>query len=616
MENLEWNSVRNSPAFEPPRARSFGTSRSTGMWFRIDLTVPQDEVGTTAWLRVTPALIWQVHWHDDSGRSGKSGMSIPLSKQQHPASPTIIRVKLDRTQIRLFVHVLSAAPELTHMALLSDSALQDEVRRNTLIQAMFLGAVSLMLILTLLNWAFTRSEINKVFALYLATTTLFVQFVNGGINTYLLPEHPVWMARLCFAAFMWAIAATIAFSLVALDIRQNLPRLVRPLKLLALAVLMASVLGWNLALIAPISAIMWPFHLIFGMGLLGISIQQAIKWKTPQSLLVCAAYLFFNIFEKFPLMTMLGWFPAEAWTSDVAKVGLAIQMLLTQVQWSLRYREQQDLQRLAREAALEARAACAQREDLLRFLSMFGHEVKTPLAIIHAATESLEMLPGSENAANRSRHERIRSAVERLNILSREALSRERMEASAWLPRFCTVEMKVLIDDVLRWQQLTPLDHSTSNRTLSYSLPCSIGGREGGQLHVHLDGRIPDIQADPDMLHLALTNLLDNARKYGNAASEIHIDISCLHSPDPESSRCLIEVFSQGVEITEHDEQRIFDKYWRGAEHRNIPGAGIGLYLVKTVALAHRGKIQVKSLANHWSCFILELPVIQPLHTQ
>lgn len=611
-ESMEWEMVRHSALFAPVGSGRAAVPRATGMWYRIDLAVPDKRLGTTAWLRVTPALIWKLQWHDDLGRSGVSGMSVPMSSQQYPASPSIIQVKLNRPQIRLFVRVLSAAPELTHMALLSDSALQAEVRRNTMVQALFLGAVGLMLVLTLLNWAYTRSSLHKLFALYLGTTVLFVQCVNGGINHFVLPENPLWMARLSFASFMWAIAATIAFSLVALNIEQNFPRLTRPFRVLAVVIFCASVLGLRTEWIASVSAVMWPFHLIFGTFLLGLSVHQALKWRTPQSLVVCAAYLCFNIFEKFPLMTMLGWFPVQAWTSDVANIGLISQMLLTQLQLALRLREQQDLQRRALAAHLEAQAERAQKRDLLQFLGMFGHEVRTPLAIIHAATESLEMLPGAQNKANRERHLRIRSAVERLSILAREALSRERIEASGWTPTFRSVDMAVLIEDVLWWQQIEPPGRSGARAEQRYCMPCMVGGRAGGQLCIEIDESLPDVQADPDMLHMAVTNLLDNARKYGSAASEVRLQVYSLKSRVGQADRCVIDISSQGVELTEQERQRMFDKYWRRAEHRNIPGAGMGLHLVKTVVQAHHASIEVHSLLHGWTRFRIELPLRQP----
>ena len=608
-ESIEWEQARDSDLFQPALVK--GSALASSTWYRIDIEVPNDLIGSTAWLRVTPALIWNLQWHDSSGRSGASGMSVPMSQQDHPSAPSVVEIQLDRPSIRFYVRVMSAAPRLTHLALLSDTSLQREVRLGTMVQALYLGAVGLMLLLTLLSWIYTRSALYWVFSLYLATTALFVLCVDGGINTLLLTDSPDWMARLSFASFMWVISATIVFSLFALNIPQNLPRLDKPLKMLALAIFLGSALGFNPDWITPVSAVMWPFHLVFGLALLGVSIHQAIRWRSAQSMVVCAAYLCFNLFEKYPLMAMLGWFPVDAWTTDVAKIGLISQMLLTQLQWALRLREQQALEQRALAASLEADAERTQRRDLLQFLGMFGHEVRTPLAIIHAATESLEMLPGAENEANRSRHQRIRSAVERMSILSREALSRERIEASGWKPQFSSVNMAVLIEDVLWWQQLEPPSQADGAGHYRYRLPFAVGGQPGGQLCVELDPSMPSIQADPDMLHMAIGNLVDNVRKYGFPSTDAHLRVWSRPASSEAARRCVIDVTSEGVQLTESERARVFDKYWRRAEHRNIPGAGMGLHIVKTVVQAHNASICIDSLANGQTRFRMEFPLQQ-----
>lgn len=612
-EALEWEQVRGGAGFvrlAPGERPVFG---STGTWFRIDLSIPVHLLGETAWLRVVPALIWRLEWHDERGRSGLAGMSELLSGQDYPASPSAIRVPLDGPQIRLFLRVQTAAPQLTHLSLLSEAAFQDEQQRDTRVQALFLGAAGLMLLLTLLNWVYVRSSLYRAFALYLAATTVFALCVNGQIRTHLLPDEPVWMARLCFASFMWAIAATILFSLSALSIPQRLPRLAGPLKGLAAVIVLGSALGWEGTLIAPVSAVMWPFHLALGLVFLVLSLQQALYWKTAQSWVVCLAYLSFNVFEKFPLMSMLGWFPVHAWTTDVAKMGLLCQMLLTQLQWSMRMREQQSLERRALAADLEAKAERSQRRDLLQFLAMFGHEVRTPLAIIHAATESLEMLPGADLPANRSRHHRIRAAVERLSVLSREALSRERIEASGWRPRCRPVQLPQLVEELLWQQQVDSPEPPHRPHTNRLRLPLRVAGQPGGWLCVQWAQDLPPIQADPDMLQVAMGNLLDNARKYADPGSEVRLELWCSGAAYQPLQRCFIDMSSQGVELSEAERSRIFDKYWRRDENRNIPGAGMGLYLVRTIVEAHGGHVDAQSLPERWTRFRIMLPCQGPV---
>jgi signal transduction histidine kinase len=54
---------------------------------------------------------------------------------------------------------------------------------------------------------------------------------------------------------------------------------------------------------------------------------------------------------------------------------------------------------------------------------------------------------------------------------------------------------------------------------------------------------------------------------------------------------------------------QVFEKYWRRDEHRNVAGAGLGLHLVRSIAQAHSGSVQARSLPGRWSSFSIHLPL-------
>lgn len=609
-ETLSWAQVQASAAFRPLAPEERPVFSSTGMWFRIDLTVPQHLLGHTAWLRVLPALIWRLEWHDHQGRIGLGGMSGPVFTRDGLALPGVLPLQLRRPHMRLYLRVLSAAPQLTHIALLSDSALQKTTFFSMQLTALFIGAAGLMLLLTLLNWLYTRSEFALAFAFYLIATALFVVCVDGSVHALVLHDHPVGMARLSFASFMWAIAATGFFSLYALGISTSMPELARIVKYLVVCILLASLLCWQITWIAPVSALMWPFHLALGLLFLIISLVHVWRRRSAQSWVVFLAYLSFNVFEKYPLVAMLGWVAMTAWTTDVAKIGLLCQMLLIQLQWVMRWREQQTMAQSVLAATLEAQAERKQKNELLQFLGMFAHEVRTPLSVIHAATESLEMLPGAEQPAHRVRHQRIHSAVERLNVLSREALSRERIEASVWKPRTRRVDLLQLIESLLWSNQVELSDQFKGLKSGRLVLPWSVAGKGGGSLALELLEPLPALHADPDMLYTAIGNLLDNARKYALPGSQVHLRVASASADDAVTSGCTIDVVSQGIVLTEAERLQVFQKYWRRDETRNIPGAGIGLHMVRLIVQAHGGQITVHSLADGWTRFRIVLPCL------
>jgi len=572
-------------------------------WFRIDLSVPEALRGQAAWLRVVPSLINETDLYTPDGLHQRSGLAVPLAQQSHPSFPALFRVALQPSGLRVYLRVASAVPQLTHLALLSEPALADEVRRDTLRQGLFIGAAVLTLLLALMNWASTGQPIYRDYAAYLTVSVVFIAFFNGYIPTYVLTDAPEALARLPLVFGALSVAGTLLFSLQALEIGQRLPRLARALRWLMAGVLLSSLAAISKPLVAAMAQALWLLHLAVGLGLLGISLRQALALRTAQAWVVFAAYLSFTLFEKAPLLAMAGVLPVAAWTGDLHKAGLVFQMLLTHLQLALRLREQRGLEHQALAARLEAQAERGQRRDLVQFLGMFGHEVRTPLAIIDAAAQSLEILPGADLPQNQQRHRRIRAAVQRLSVLAREALSRERIEAGGWTPRPRRVPLAPLIDEVLALHGVAAPEGLPCGTA---RLPLAIAGKPGGTLALRLPEELPDLLADPDLLQVALGNLLDNARKYADAGSTVRLDIGRVESPVPGVR---FDLLSQGPALSPAELAQVFDKYWRRDEHRSLAGAGLGLHLVRSIAKAHGGSAEACSLPGRWSRFSIQIPL-------
>jgi signal transduction histidine kinase len=575
-------------------------------WLRIDLSVPEALRGQSAWLRVVPSLIYRADLYTPDGVHQESGLGVPLAQQSHPSFPPLFRVALEPTGVRVYLRVASAVPQLTHLSLLSAQALSDEVRRDTLRQGLFLGAAVLMLLLALMNWVSTGQPVYRDYAVYITAWVVFMLFFNGYIPTYVLTNAPIALARLPLVFGALVIASTILFSLQALEIARHQPRLARVLRWIMACALLSAFTAISLPLIDPMAKVLWLGHLVVGLLLLGISLQQALKLRTAQAWVVFAAYLSFTAFEKAPLLSMGGVLPVTAWIVELHKIGLVFQMLLTHLQLVIRLREQRGLEHQALAARLEAQAERTQRQDLIQFLGMFGHEVRTPLAIIDAATQSLEILPGADMPQNQQRHKRIRAAVERLSVLSREALSRERIEAGGWNPQPRAVQLNPLIDEMLALHGVA-LPEGLWCGTLR--LPMTIAGQPGGALELTAPEDLPELQADPDLLQVALGNLLDNARKYADAGSVVKLHIKLLDAVPPGPACIPFELLSQGCVLSPTELAQVFEKYWRRDEHRNVAGAGLGLHLVRSIAQAHSGSVQARSLPGRWSSFSIHLPL-------
>ena len=574
-------------------------NRTPVQWLRLDLQVPEALIGVDAWLLLTPALIGEARLYHHDGSVQRAGLSVPLAEQTHAGSPPHFYLRLDHPEIRVYLRVSTALPALTHVMLASDREMGLEILRDTLRKGVSAGACTLMLLLAMINWFSTRDPVHRNFAFYIASFLLLYFFIDGQASMWLLPERPELNASLAAMAFGFMIAATTVFSVEILSLKTRLPQLASALKQMAMLLLGVSLLALDPQWLTPVSTLLWIAHFILGMLLLGVSLQQALALRTWQSWVLFTSFFAFTALEKTPVFVVLGWIPVYPWILAVPKLGLVIQLLLTHLHIVLSLKEQQDLKNETLAARMEADAERVQRHGLMQFLAMFGHEARTPLAIIDSATQSLELLPGAKVPEVQRRHQRIRAAVARLTHLCNDALSRERMEDSSWLPKRQPVVWPQWVEETLRLHEVV-MDNAPPAR-----LPHGtwlVAGRPG-TLVMHGFDAPPPLSADPDMLRVAISNLLDNARKYGDSGSTVHLKVEGVRGGGVELCVC-----SQGPELSALDRENMFVKYWRRDEHNNVAGAGLGLPLVQQVAKAHGGTVEVQSHADRWTCVAIFIP--------
>ena len=114
----------------------------------------------------------------------------------------------------------------------------------------------------------------------------------------------------------------------------------------------------------------------------------------------------------------------------------------------------------------------------------------------------------------------------------------------------------------------------------------------------------PHIQADEERLRQVLSNLISNAIKYSPDGGQITV------SGQYNRDQVYVAVSDQGIGIPVGEQDRIFDRFYRveSALSRRTQGAGLGLYLVKSVIEAHKGSIWVSSKPGRGSTFVFTLP--------
>ena len=115
------------------------------------------------------------------------------------------------------------------------------------------------------------------------------------------------------------------------------------------------------------------------------------------------------------------------------------------------------------------------------------------------------------------------------------------------------------------------------------------------------------VQLHPALMRLTIRNLLNNALAYAPGGSQVTLRIS--ESDDPLA--LIIEVMDEGPGISEALRPRIFDKGTRGSENRNRAGAGLGLFIVRSVVQLHQGTVE--ALPNTPQGTVMRLVIPQGL---
>ncbi len=220
------------------------------------------------------------------------------------------------------------------------------------------------------------------------------------------------------------------------------------------------------------------------------------------------------------------------------------------------------------------------------FIGNMTHELKTPISTIALSSEVIND-PGIVNEPDRlreyariirSENERLRSQVER--VLQLATLDKDQLEMKRE-----RVDMHRVIDEVADHFKLPLMEREVRLSIEKKADPHTVLG---------------------DRIHLtnALTNLLDNALKYGPDRSTIRVRTAT------KGAFLTIEVIDNGIGIKKEDQKYIFERFYRvhtGNVH-NVKGFGLGLHYVQQIAKAHEGRVTVKSEIGKGSTFTLELP--------
>ena len=222
------------------------------------------------------------------------------------------------------------------------------------------------------------------------------------------------------------------------------------------------------------------------------------------------------------------------------------------------------------------------KEDRRRFLQRLDHELKNPLTAIRAGLTNMSQQPLDEYATNE-----LTAVQAQVLRISRLVADLRKLAALEITPlETTTVNMAELLSDVVTSLEAQA---NTENRRLTLITP-------------NAPWPLPEINGDPDLLLLAIHNLLDNAIKFTSPGDTIEIRAS-----DDESG-IVIEVADTGPGIPENEIDQVWEELYRSEQARSVSGSGLGLSLVRAIIEKHGGKVALRSKSDQGTVFSVRLP--------
>lgn len=429
------------------------------------------------------------------------------------------------------------------------------------------GLLVAMMVFALVCWRITRDPLWGLDALLQLTSLVFALFIMGYMAQYLLSKAPMqadlgtsllaathlFVANLFFWRFLIAFRAPRWTHLVYL-----VPMAVYPL--LVYWVFTgnprgAMAMNGNLLLLETVGGLVLAWFLR--------SDDRRLLWMARFLYLALALYILYFIL---PLLGLARMSELHLYPALLANIftGVMVQVILAR-RTQLQIREKWRLEADMRQLDIKLKGEVERHAATSSFLSMMMHELKTPLAAIRLATQSLTGARASSDAEQRERRlVNIQKSVDNIDGVLERCVEVDRLEQGALVMQKQLHDVAALVTD---WTSV-----EVQHPRLKLALPDKLMA-----------------EVDAPLTCLMLRNLVHNALNYSPPGSPVAVSLA------EKDHGFSLEVRNQVGKAGAPDPALLFGKYYRADTAKYTTGTGLGLYWVRRVAEVLGGTVRYRT---------------------
>lgn len=538
------------------------------------------------WLEVMPPYLDDIRlFHigpDGQIDARHGGDRLPQSAKEEDYRGTVFKVQLSPGRHKFYLRLQSTSTMAAIVKLWQPTAFAHHLRGSYFGFGIYFSLIFTVLLFNAANWVVSRRRIFLVYVGYLLLNALQWLGINGFVAEFLFPAQPLLANLTLGISLSLAAAMAFGFFIMVLELKRHHPRLYR-----------INAAGMGLCLVTAVATplghygLFTPWMLGFGaLTLVTIPWPIGRLWATRDlwARLLAAAYATYGVLISINIMGVLAVLPFGEGINIAGMSSNIAHILLLHFAILLHYRRVEAAHAEALEASATAmRQAALEKthsDDQDKLLAMITHEIRTPIAVIDAATQTLEALDHTPSNDRTVRYERIRRSIDRLSVLLDLTTAQTQSDVTHWALTQGVFNPVVMTNEVLDL----------------------LGDQHAQRIRLDLAPNLPLLSGDDRMLRFALLNLLDNACKYSPPDLPVAVHVSASHQG------VTWRVTDQGPGIPAGMEERIFEKYVRASEKGGKAGLGLGLYLARHIVERHGGRLSVEATQKQGACFVCWLP--------